>query len=163
MRLNAYLARAGVASRRAADDLIKRGVSEGFLLNRSEAAVDAVLAHGFGAFVEDRHLAGIGALLPGGDGVSGEIASLYALTRFLGEGVGVSLVQWGVAEARRLGLAYVFACTTSDRVGQSVGAYELEGLGVQLFERIEGDYFTILGLPLLPVLGELRARGIIAK
>jgi N-acetylglutamate synthase-like GNAT family acetyltransferase len=63
-------------------------------------------------------LAGIGALLPGGDGVSGEIASLYALTRFLGEGVGVSLVQWGVAEARRLGLAYVFACTTSERVGQ---------------------------------------------
>jgi septum formation protein len=50
-----------------------------------------------------------------------------------------------------------------DRVGQSVGAYELEGLGVQLFERIEGDYFTILGLPLLPVLGELRARGIVAK
>jgi N-acetylglutamate synthase-like GNAT family acetyltransferase len=102
----------------AADDLIKRGVSEGFLLNRNEAAVDAVLAHGFGAFVEDRHLAGIGALLPGGDGVSGELASLYALTRFLGEGVGVSLVQWGVAEARRLGLAYVFACTTSERVGQ---------------------------------------------
>jgi N-acetylglutamate synthase-like GNAT family acetyltransferase len=102
----------------AADDLIKRGVSEGFLLGRSDAAVDAVLAHGFGAFVENRHLAGIGALLPGGDGVSGEIASLYALTRFLGEGVGVSLVQWGVAEARRLGLAYVFACTTSERVGQ---------------------------------------------
>ena len=50
-----------------------------------------------------------------------------------------------------------------DRVGQSVGAYELEGLGVQLFEHIEGDYFTILGLPLLPVLGELRARGIIAQ
>jgi N-acetylglutamate synthase-like GNAT family acetyltransferase len=102
----------------AADDLIKRGVSEGFLLDRSEASVDAVLAHGFGAFVEDRHLAGIGALLPGGDGISGEIASLYALTRFLGEGVGASLVQWGVAEARRLGLAYVFACTTSERVGQ---------------------------------------------
>ncbi len=101
----------------AADDLIRRGVSEGYLLNRNDAAVDAVLAHGFGAFVEDRHLAGIGALLPGGDGVSGEIASLYALTRFLGEGVGVSLAQWGVAEARRLGLAYAFACTTSERVG----------------------------------------------
>lgn len=43
----------------------------------------------------------------------------------------------------------------------SVGAYQLEGLGVQLFERIEGDYFTVLGLPLLPLLGELRARKVI--
>jgi septum formation protein len=43
----------------------------------------------------------------------------------------------------------------------SVGAYQLEGLGVQLFERIEGDYFTILGLPLLPLLGELRARKVV--
>jgi septum formation protein len=44
-------------------------------------------------------------------------------------------------------------------VTASVGAYELEGPGAQLFSQIEGDYFTILGLPLLPLLGELRARG----
>lgn len=49
------------------------------------------------------------------------------------------------------------------RVCESVGAYQLEGLGVNLFERIEGDFFTILGMPLLPVLAELRARGMMAK
>ena len=43
-----------------------------------------------------------------------------------------------------------------ERVLSSVGCYELEGLGVQLFERIEGDYFTILGIPLLPLLARLR-------
>jgi septum formation protein len=46
-----------------------------------------------------------------------------------------------------------------EAVLRSVGAYELEGQGLQLFERIEGDYFTILGLPMLPLLTELRTRG----
>jgi len=50
-----------------------------------------------------------------------------------------------------------------ERIFQSVGAYELEGLGAQFFARIDGDYFTVLGLPLLPVLEELRARGVIAR
>jgi septum formation protein len=40
----------------------------------------------------------------------------------------------------------------------SVGAYHLEGLGLQLFEQIDGNYFTILGLPMLPLLAELRER-----
>jgi septum formation protein len=43
----------------------------------------------------------------------------------------------------------------------SVGAYQLEGLGAQLFRRIEGDYFTILGLPLLPLLDFLRGHGVV--
>jgi septum formation protein len=51
------------------------------------------------------------------------------------------------------------------RLGESalttVGAYQLEGLGAQLFERVEGDFFTILGLPLLPILGFLREQGAI--
>ncbi len=44
----------------------------------------------------------------------------------------------------------------------SVGAYQLEALGVHLFERIEGDHFTILGLPLLPLLAYLRGEGSLA-
>lgn len=43
----------------------------------------------------------------------------------------------------------------------SVGVYQLEGLGIRLFERIEGDYFTILGLPMLPLLAALRGLGAI--
>ncbi len=46
-----------------------------------------------------------------------------------------------------------------DAVLTSVGCYQLEGLGIGLFEAIDGDYFTILGLPLLPLLAELRAQG----
>ncbi len=44
-----------------------------------------------------------------------------------------------------------------DKALGSVGAYQLEGEGIQLFSRIDGDYFTILGLPMLPLLAELRA------
>lgn len=44
---------------------------------------------------------------------------------------------------------------------KTVGAYMLEDLGAQLFTRIEGDYFTILGLPLLPLLDYLRTRGVL--
>jgi septum formation protein len=45
-----------------------------------------------------------------------------------------------------------------DAVTSSVGAYQLEGLGVHLFKHIEGDHFTILGLPLLPLLAFLRSQ-----
>jgi septum formation protein len=49
-----------------------------------------------------------------------------------------------------------------DAVTTSVGAYQLEGLGIHLFERIEGDHFTILGLPLLPLLAFLRGEELLA-
>ncbi|MBZ9893333.1 MULTISPECIES: Maf-like protein [unclassified Mesorhizobium] len=47
------------------------------------------------------------------------------------------------------------------RALSSVGAYQVEGEGIQLFEKIEGDHFTIVGLPLLPLLAELRTLGAI--
>lgn len=47
-----------------------------------------------------------------------------------------------------------------ENVLRSVGAYQLEGLGAQLFERVEGDYFSVLGLQLLPLLAFLREHGI---
>ena len=48
-------------------------------------------------------------------------------------------------------------------VTASVGAYQLEKVGIQLFERIEGDHFTILGLPVLPLLEFLRSAGWLAE
>lgn len=56
--------------------------------------------------------------------------------------------------------AYVSAA--GEVVTSSVGAYQLEGLGVHLFERIEGDHFTILGLPLLQLLAFLRSERLLA-
>ena len=49
-----------------------------------------------------------------------------------------------------------------DAAFESVGCYQIEGLGAQLFDRIEGDYFSILGMPLLPLMQWLRDRGSLA-
>ena len=64
---------------------------------------------------------------------------------------------------RRLGETEIDAYldAAGEAVTSSVGAYQLEGLGVHLFERIEGDHFTILGLPLLPLLAFLRSEQLI--
>ena len=61
---------------------------------------------------------------------------------------------------RRLGEAEIdaYLARAGDSVCASVGAYQLEGLGAQLFTRVEGDFFTVLGLPLLPILGFLRSQ-----
>ena len=65
---------------------------------------------------------------------------------------------------RRLGESEIEAYLdqAGETVTTSVGAYQLEGLGVHLFERIEGDHFTILGLPLLPLLAFLRSERLLA-
>lgn len=56
-----------------------------------------------------------------------------------------------------------YLAEAGEAVLSSVGAYQLEGLGAQLFERVEGDYFSVLGLPLLPLLAFLREHGIVAR
>jgi septum formation protein len=64
---------------------------------------------------------------------------------------------------RRLGDAFLedYLDREYEQVRWSVGGYRIEGPGAQLFERIEGSHFSILGLPLLPLLGYLRERGLL--
>lgn len=72
-------------------------------------------------------------------------------------------VIWRHADAARLtmrnfsdGFLDAYLAQAGDAVLSSVGCYQLEGLGAQLFSKIQGDHFTILGLPLLPLLDILR-------
>jgi amino-acid N-acetyltransferase len=115
----------------AADHLISRGIEEGYLVRRSEVELEILLAHAFGAFVEGRYLAGIGALLPYPEDSAGEMSCLYTLTRYLGEGVGAHLVRFALSWAEREGYRYVFACTTLERVERF---FERSG-----FARVEPD------------------------
>jgi septum formation protein len=64
---------------------------------------------------------------------------------------------------RELSEAFIgdYLAAAGDGVLGSVGAYQIEGLGAQLFDAIRGDHFTILGLPLLPLLAFLRAVGVL--
>jgi len=73
-------------------------------------------------------------------------------------------VDTAVLHVRALSEAFIQAYLDAEwpEVGYCVGVFRLEGRGVQLFDKIEGDHFTILGMPLLPLLGALRERGLIA-
>jgi septum formation protein len=64
---------------------------------------------------------------------------------------------------RRLGDAFLqdYLDREFENIRWSVGGYRIEGLGAQLFDRIEGSHFAVLGMPLLPLLGYLRERGLL--
>ena len=72
-------------------------------------------------------------------------------------------VETAVLQVRDLSDGFIRSYLDAEwpAVSYCVGVFRLEGPGVQLFERIEGDHFTILGMPLLPLLGALRGRGLI--
>ena len=107
-----------------ANDLIERGEVDGFLAPRDRAARDAVLAHGVGMFIEGRYLAGIGAILPHEKANAAELACLFALTRYVGEGAGGQIVRYAIERSQDRGLAFLFSCTTSERV---VSFFERQG------------------------------------
>ena len=79
-------------------------------------------------------------------------------------------IDWSHAESARLDvrpLSQSFIQSYLDAewpaVGYCVGVFRMEARGVTLFEKVEGSHFTILGMPLLPLLGALRERGLIAS
>jgi septum formation protein len=96
--------------------------------------------------------------------LSGKTHSLHSGAALARDGAVVfETVSTARLTMRALSGAAIDAYLTAagDRVTHSVGAYQLEGLGVHLFERIDGDYFTILGLPLLPLLAFFRREGLL--
>lgn len=94
--------------------------------------------------------------------LSGKTHELHAAIAFVRDGT-VLFDHVSVARLTMRAFSDRFLELYLDAVGkaatESVGAYQMEGLGIQLFERVEGDYFTVLGLPLIEVLGFLRRHG----
>jgi septum formation protein len=122
---------------------------------------DSVLALGSEIIGKSRNLAALRGLLLKLSGTTHQLISAAALAR---DGA----VLWrhtarAKMTVRPLGEAFVDAYLA--REGEvllgSVGGYHFEGRGAQLFESAEGDYFSILGLPLLPVLAQLRILGLL--
>ena len=92
-----------------------------------------------------------------------ELTSAVALAH--GETLDWSHVETAKLHVRRLSDEFIADYLDAEwpEVGYTVGVFRLEGRGVQLFDRIEGDHFTILGMPLIPLLGALRDRGLLLQ
>jgi N-acetylglutamate synthase-like GNAT family acetyltransferase len=96
--------------------LLKRGEREGYLKERTPQEISQLLFHGYGAKlgVASGDLAGFCALLPYSLEQAGEVAGLYTITRFQGEGIGSRLIATMIAEGEQQGLCYLFACTNQE-------------------------------------------------
>ena len=96
---------------------------------------------------------------------SGRTMHLFSAAALARSGI----VEWNfigeaILHVRPLSEDFITAYLDAEwpEVGYCVGVFRMEGLGVTLFDDVEGDHFTILGMPLLPLLGELRERGLVA-
>ena len=122
---------------------------------------DSVLALGSEILGKSHDLAALKALLQNMSGRSHFLLSSAALARD-------GHVLWHHTARARMTVRHLseaFIDAYLAREGEallgSVGGYRFEGLGAQLFESVEGDYFSVLGMPLLPVLAELRSLGLL--
>ncbi len=98
------------------EKLMQRGEREGYLKGRTPQEIIQLLLHGYGARLgaASGEMAGFCALLPYPAEHAGEVAGLYTITRFQGEGIGGRLIATMVSEGERRGFAYLFACTTQE-------------------------------------------------
>jgi septum formation protein len=122
---------------------------------------DQILALGGKRFAKPADRAAAHAQLRALSGRTHELHSAIAFvqdTIVLHEYVGTAQLTMRPLSDRLLDL---YVETVGDAATESVGAYQIEGPGIQLFDRVEGDYFTILGLPLLAALDFLRRRGLL--
>ena len=180
------LTAAGVPVEADPADLDERGV-EAAIQTKSAGAVAALLAREKALTVARKHGGGLtlGAdqTLSFGverltkpqdrDAARAQLRALCGRTHELHSAI--AFVQHGAVLFEHVGVARLTMRNFSERflelyleaagasVTASVGAYQLEGLGMQLFERVDGDYFTVLGLPLLEALEFLRRFGCLAQ
>jgi septum formation protein len=177
---------AGVPIEICPADIDERGVEAGAPL-QAPVAIAALLAREKAAVIAERNR---GRLVLGADqtlsldgrrftkpadraaaraqlrALSGRTHELYSAIAFVQDGA-VLFEHVGVARLTMRAVSDRFLDDYLDAVGDaataSVGAYQLEGFGIQLFERLDGDYFTVLGLPLLTALDFLRRHGCLAQ
>lgn len=98
--------------------------------------------------------------------LAGRTHELHAAAALIRDGeVVFATVTTARLTVRALSPAFIdaYLAAAGERVRMSVGVYQLEGLGVHLFDKIEGDHFTILGMPLLPLLAYFRTAGMVAS
>lgn len=182
----ALLAQAGIDCIREASDVDEDALKQA-LIDRPTGEIAMALAIAKAQRVAERHP---GALVIGGDQMldcegrrfdkpanlvaarnqlmvlRGRVHTLPTAAVVVRDGV----VLWQALEMPRLAMrefseAFLedYLAAVGEAVTKSVGGYQLEGRGVQLFDAIDGTFFTILGLPMVPLLGFLRSEGVLAS